>query len=96
MTDQNLILEALSAMENRLDRIEAQRREDNERIEKRLEAIEPRFESMNTQSSSLRQDVAWIKGRLESEQEERTNRLSIFAITTAVAAMIIVLIGVFI
>ena len=47
-------------LEKRLDSIESQARENNERLEKRLD-------SMDTHVAQLRQDVGWVKGKLEGK-----------------------------
>ena len=60
-------------LEKRLDSMEAQRREDNDRLEKRLNAtndrLEKRLDSMDTHLAQVRQDVGWVKGKLEGKQE---------------------------
>ena len=67
MTDQDFqdrIFETLSGIESRLEKrfegIEAQRKEDNDRLEKRLEAIDTRV-------GRVEHDVGWIKGKLEGK-----------------------------
>ncbi len=107
---QNSILEALSGIESRLEKrlgsMEAQRKEDNERLEKRLgsmeaqrkednERLEKRLEFMETHTSQLRQDVGWIKGKLEGKQESSSRILVVFSTGAAIAAVIIALIALF-
>lgn len=107
---QNMILTALEEikeqgkerydrLEKRLDTIEAQRREDNERLEKRLDAtnerLEKRLDSMDTHTAQLRQDVGWIKGKLEGKQEGSGRMLTVFTTGAAIAAVIIALIALF-
>ena len=58
MADQDFrerVLEALS-------RLESQARENNARLEKRLD-------SLDTRAGTLERDVEWIKGKLEGKQE---------------------------
>ena len=107
---QDRIFEVLSGielrLEKRLEAIEVQREKDNERLEKRLEAIEvqrkkdnerleKRLDSMETHVAQLRQDVGWIKGKLEGKQEGSGKILTVFTTGAAIAAVIIALIALF-
>ena len=80
--------ERYDRLEKRLDAIEAQAKENNDRLEKRLEFME-------THISQLRQDVGWIKGKLEGKQESSGKILPIFNISAATIAVIIALIALF-
>ena len=71
-----------------LSEIKAQRREDNERLEKRLDAME-------THVVQVRQDVGWIKGKLEGKQEINAKILPICSAGVAVGALILALIALF-
>ena len=71
-----------------LSEIKAQRREDNERLEKRLDAME-------THVVQVRQDVGWIKGKLEGKQEINARILPICSAGAAVRALILALIALF-
>ena len=86
-------------LEKRLDSMEAQRREDNDRLEKRLNAtndrLEKRLDSMDTHLAQVRQDVGWIKGKLEGKQEGSGRMLTVFTTGAAIAAVIIALIALF-
>ena len=93
-------------LEKRLDSMEAQRREDNERLEKRLdsmeaqrrednERLEKRLDSMDTHVAQVRQDVGWVKGKLEGKQEGSGRMLTVFTTGAAIAAVIIALIALF-
>ena len=66
MVDQDFrerVLEALS-------RIESQARENNARLEKRLD-------SLDTRVGTLERDVGWIKGKLEGKQESTSKVLTV-------------------
>ena len=93
-------------LEKRLDSMEGQRREDNERLEKHLDAVasqakenndrlEKRLDSMDTHLAQVRQDVGWIKGKLEGKQEGSGRMLTVFTTGAAIAAVIIALIALF-
>ena len=78
MADQDFrerVLEALS-------RLESQARENNARLEKRLD-------SLDTRVGTLERDVGWIKGKLEGKQEGRSKVLTVLTVCTAVGAAII-------
>lgn len=80
MSDQDFqetVLESLS-------RLETQARENNARVEQRLNSLENRF-------CVLERDVGWIKGKLEGSQEVNKRVLAIFPLCTAVGAALIVL-----
>ena len=82
MSDQDFrerVLESLS-------RIEAQARENNARVEKRLD-------SLDTRVGTVERDVGWIKGKLEGKQEGSSKVLSVLTVCTAVGAAIIALIA---
>ena len=82
MSDQDFrerVLESLS-------RIEAQARENNARVEKRLDSLDARV-------GTLERDVGWIKGKLEGKQEGSSKVLSVLTVCTAVGAAIIALIA---
>lgn len=82
MADQDFresVLESLS-------RIETQARENNARLEKRLD-------SLDTRVGTLERDVGWIKGKLEGKQEGSNKILTVLTVCTAVGAAIIVLIA---
>ena len=84
MADQDFrerVLEALS-------RIETQARENNARLEKRLD-------SLDTGIGTLERDVGWIKGKLEGKREGSGTVLTILTVCTAVGAAIIALIALF-
>jgi tetrahydromethanopterin S-methyltransferase subunit G len=102
MTDQEFREMLLTS----LAEIKAQRREDNERLEKRLDSIETqrekdnerlekRLDSMETHVAQVRQDVGWIKGKLEGKQEGSGRMLTVFTTGAAIAAVIIALIALF-
>lgn len=80
--------ERYDRLEKRLDSIEAKARENNERLEKRLD-------SMDTSVAQLRQDVGWVKGKLEGKQEGSGRMLTVFTTGAAIAAVIIALIALF-
>ena len=62
-----------------LARLESQARENNARLEKRLDSLE--------------RDVGWIKGKLEGKQEGSSKVLTVLTVCTAVGAAIIALIA---
>ena len=102
MTDQdfqNRIFEALSGIESRLEKrldiIEAQRKADNERLEKRLDSLDTRLDSLNSRLGTVAHDVGWIKGKLEGKQEGSGKMLTVFTTGAAIAAVIIALIALF-
>lgn len=80
--------ERYDRLEKRLDSIEAKARENNERLEKRLD-------SMDTSVAQLRQDVGWVKGKLEGKQEGSGRMLTVFTTGAAIAAVILALIALF-
>ena len=93
-------------LEKRLDAIELRQERDNERLEKRLDAVasqakenndrlEKRLDSMDTHVAQMRQDVGWIKGKLEGKQEGSGRMLTVFTTGAAIAAVIIALIALF-
>lgn len=69
-----------------LSRIETQARENNTRLEKRLD-------SLDTHVGTLERDVGWIKGKLEGKQEGSNKILTALTVCTAVGAAIIALIA---
>ena len=69
-----------------LSRIETQGRENNARLEKRLD-------SLDTRVGALERDVGWIKGKLEGKQEGSNKILTVLTVCTAVGAAIIALIA---
>ena len=69
-----------------LSRIETQARENNARLEKRLD-------SLDTRVGVLERDVGWIKRKLESKQEGSNKVLTVLTVCTAVGAAIIALIA---
>ena len=69
-----------------LSRIEAQARENNARVEKRLD-------SLDTRVGTVERDVGWIKGKLEGKQEDISKALSVLTVCTAVGAAVIALIA---
>ena len=69
-----------------LARIESQARENNARLEKRLD-------SLDTRVGTLERDVGWIKGKLEGKQEGTGKVLTVLTVCTAVGAAIIALIA---
>ena len=71
-----------------LSRIETQARENNARLEKRLD-------SLDTRVGALERDVGWIKGKLEGKQEGSGIVLIVLTVCTAVGAAIIALIALF-
>ena len=71
-----------------LSRIETQARENNARLEKRLD-------SLDTRVGALERDVGWIKGKLEGKQEDSGIVLTVLTVCTAVGAAIIALIALF-
>ena len=76
-------------------RLEEQRREDNQRIEKRLDTIEAHVSENAKSISALAIDVGWIKGKLEAKREGGTALLSKIAVGTAICSAIIALIALF-
>lgn len=76
-------------------RLEEQRREDNQRIEKRLDAIEVQASENAKSIGALAVDVGWIKGKLEAKREGGTALLSKIAVGTAICSAIIALIALF-
>ena len=54
-----------------LSRIETQARENNARLEKRLD-------SLDTRVGTLERDVGWIKRKLEGKQEGTSKVLTVF------------------
>ena len=98
--------ERYERLEKRFDIIEAQRKADNERLEKRFdiieaqrkadnERLEKRLDSMEIHVAQLRQDVSWVKGKLEGKQEGSGKILTVFTTGAAIAAVIIALIALF-
>ncbi len=82
MSDQDFrerVLESLS-------RLETQARENNARVEQRLD-------SLDTRVGTLERDVGWIKGKLEGSQEGSSKVLTVLTVCTAVGAAIIALIA---
>ena len=69
-----------------LSRIETQGRENNARLEKRLD-------SLDTRVGTLERDVGWIKEKLEGKQEGSNKILTALTVCTAVGAAIIALIA---
>ena len=69
-----------------LSRLETQARENNARVEKRLD-------SLDTRVGALERDVGWIKGKLEGKQEGSSKVLAVLTVCTAVGAAIIALIA---
>lgn len=69
-----------------LTRIETQARENNARLEKRLDSLDARV-------GSLERDVGWIKGKLEGKQEDTGKVLTVLTVCTAVGAAIIALVA---
>ena len=69
-----------------LSRIETQARENNARLEKRLD-------SLDTRVGTLERDVGWIKGKLKGKQEGSSKVLAVLTVCTAVGAAIIALIA---
>lgn len=94
---QNKIFEALSGLESRLekrlDSIEAERKEDNERLEKRFDSLDARLEAIDTRVGGVERDVGWIRGKLEDRQESRSRILLVFSNGATIAAVIIALIA---
>lgn len=76
-------------------RLEEQRREDNQRIEKRLDTIEVQVSENAKSIGALAVDVGWIKGKLEAKREGGTALLSKIAVGTAICSAIIALIALF-
>ena len=76
-------------------RLEKQRTEDNQRLEKRLDAIAGQVAENTKIISDLAVDVAWIKGKLEAKGEERTALWSKIAVGTAICSAIIAVIALF-
>lgn len=76
-------------------RLEEQRREDNHRIEKRLDVIEVQVSENAKSIGALAVDVGWIKGKLEAKREGGTALLSKIAVGTAICPAIIALIALF-
>lgn len=76
-------------------RLEEQRREDNHRIEKRLDVIEVQVSENAKSIGALAVDVGWIKGKLEAKREGGTALLSKIAVGTAICSAIIALIALF-
>ena len=68
--------------------METQRKEDNDRLGKRLDSIE-------TNASQLRKDAGWIKGKLESKQESKDKMLNVSILGASTVAIIISLIALF-
>ena len=75
-------------LEKHLDTVASQAKENNDRLEKRLD-------SMDTHVAQMRQDVGWIKGKLEGKQEGSSRILTVFTTGAAIAAVIIALIALF-
>ena len=102
MTDQefrNMLLAALSDLKEQV-------KENNERLEKRIEDVvsqvkennerlEKRLDSIDTRLGRVEQDVGWVKGKLEGKQESRSSILVVFSTGAAIAAVIISLIALF-
>ena len=76
-------------------RLEEQRREDNQRIEKRLDTIGVQVSENAKSIGALAVDVGWIKGKLEAKREGGTALLSKIAVGTAICSAIIALIVLF-
>ena len=53
-------------------RLEEQRREDNQRIEKRLDVMTVQIAENTKSIGALASDVSWIKGKMEAKREEGT------------------------
>ena len=85
MTDQEFRDILLSTVAD----IKKQGKENNDRLEKRLDAIDTRL-------GAVERDVGWVKGKLESKQERRSEMSPIFISTgAAIVVVIIVLIALF-
>jgi hypothetical protein len=81
--------ERYDRLEKKLDATEVQEKENNDRLEKKLDAIDTRV-------GRVERDVGWVKGKLESKRESRSEMSPIFISTgAAIAAVIIVLIALF-
>ena len=76
-------------------RLEEQRREDNQRIEKRLDTIGVQVSENAKSIGALAVDAGWIKGKLEAKREGGTALLSKIAVGTAICSAIIALIALF-
>ena len=74
-------------------RLEEQRREDNQRIEKRLDAMTAQIAENTKTIGALASDVGWIKGKLEAKREAGTALWSKIAVATAICSAIIALIA---
>ena len=85
MTDQEFRDILLSTVAD----IKKQGKENNDCLEKRLDAIDTRL-------GAVERDVGWVKGKLESKQERRSEMSPIFISTgAAIVVVIIVLIALF-
>lgn len=76
-------------------RFEEQRREDNQRIEKRLDMMTAQIAENTKSIGGLASDVGWIKGKMEAKREEGTALWSKIAVGTAICSAIIALIALF-
>ena len=89
---QNRIFEVLSGIESRLEKrleaIESQAKENNDRLEKRLDTIDTRL-------GTVEHHVGWIKGKLEGKQEINTKILPVCSAGAAIAAVMLALIALF-
>lgn len=85
MTDQEFRDMVLTTLAD----IKEQGKERYDRLEKRLDAIDTRV-------SAVERDVGWVKEKLESKQESRSEMSPIFISTgAAIVVVIIVLIALF-
>lgn len=64
-------------------------------IDKRLDGIDKRLDDIDTRLRAVETDVAWIKGKFEGRQEGRANVWQLITTATAVGAVVIALIALF-
>ena len=89
---EELLLNQLSKIENRMSSIENRIDDRMSSIENRMSSIENRIDdrmsSIENRLSSLEQGMAWVRGKLEGRGEFWTDIKSWIAIVAAITAII--------
>ena len=58
-------------------------------MEKTLDRIERKLESIETEQVKMREDIAWIKGKLEGRIDTRTTIIAWAGVVLAIAALLL-------
>ena len=65
-------------------------------VNKRLDGIDKRFDGIDSRFRNVETDVSWIKGKMEGKAEGGGKMLSIITVCTAVGAVILALVALFV